>query len=1092
MAQWKRDKPDVRLDFKGMDLLHPVDRIPNGRVPFAQNVRAYIKGGITGRNWLAGALFTLPDPVHSLRRMNDTTPNGPAAGYCYVIGAGTSLYVWIPGFGTKLVATGLSGNPVSMVPFRPNASVQPWMYVADSAQANAVTLLTTYLLTGQTVNFPSNGMLKVRSDGLCYKMGVQEPALAPTVTTQSTGVTTTGTLQATAIPWTNYQGQNPNYDFGELNGPPNPGTPNPVDGTAPFIVECANATTIVVSAVGGTATINGTPGTGPTANGPTPGSTNPGGYAQTAGSPTPPSSVSVIVGAFTDGAGNVIPAGVAPLYVPSVVDVGGNIGVQIAVPFGAQAFQIGINSTGDTFSNNSGSFTIQLTVTTDALPPNLGSLGPFSLFYWDDSPPSGPVGTYIWKNPGDPGGGTPRSTSNAVGNTTGNSTIFDATITGGLPGLPGIGSPSVPMQWSALSPESAVVGSAPVFASPLTVTNPSNTNFNNFNFVLYGKLYFPAVGQYTLVLTSHDDVIWGLQDLGGAITLISATASGVGEGGSLGLSNVGQTITVAQGYPLLPRQNYTSGNGGNYAKTTVVVNVRLPGVYGIEADYDYWNHSGRILLIEGSPTPGAPAKIIPPLTQAVRQSVSYAGVYRSSITGAQSNPSPITTPQTTPVLSNTVSLPWSPDPQIDKVDYYRQDSGLPNYTYVATGPNTNPPTAITDALTDLEAANNQQLVYTNYEPVPSIDLPRSGVVSVSGGVVSWVSGDHFNVRWLPGTIMLIGAPTQLPYVFISRPTSTTQVLIPGVPDGTNLVYNIAEPVLANQPCAYMFGPTDNVNYAHIVGDPLRPGTDYSSAASNLDAWPQTNQFDMTDPSEALVNGAMTNGLAFIGSIRRCFILEPNFFNALATVTGTSGSLWTQQATIIPRGLYMPRCVTVEGGGGVFFRVDDGIMYSRGGAAAISITDDDLYPLFPHENSQLPTTVEIAGNFVYPPDDTQPEKQQFSNQNGYMYYDYVGTDGLPHTLVFDIAAKGWVWDNYNPAVTIHAANEGESVGSTLAGCFDGSVRLFTDAGTEPSVAIFLTPAVDFGDTRADKHIGDLYVEFESFPILTPHVPGGAGR
>ena len=51
------------------------------------------------------------------------------------------------------------------------------------------------------------------------------------------------------------------------------------------------------------------------------------------------------------------------------------------------------------------------------------------------------------------------------------------------------------MQWSSLSPESAVVGSAPVFPSPLTTTYPTQTIFANFNFVLYGKIYIPAPGQ---------------------------------------------------------------------------------------------------------------------------------------------------------------------------------------------------------------------------------------------------------------------------------------------------------------------------------------------------------------------------------------------------------------------------------------------------------------------------------------------------------------------------------------------------------------------------------------------------------------------
>ena len=965
-------RPD---SFKGMDLTSPQNRLPAGKTALAANVRAYTEGGFALRNGLGLPIITVDSSINSLCRMNDTTPTGPESGYCYVIVTDLgSVFV-----DSGPVATGLSTDPVSIIPFRPNTSVKPWAYIADTS--TDVELQTKYALNDSSATFSCFGQIKVRSDGLVYKTGIQEPALAPSVSTQSGIVIDSGPLFATAIPWTNYQGQNPNYDYGETAGYPNP-TP---DGTAPFIVNCANGSTVTILGLTGTATINGGSATPATLGPSTGASTNPGHYIQIAGTGGTPATATVVTGAFTDGGGNVIPAAVAPLWVPSVVDVGAAFATAatIQVPYGAQDFQIGINSTGDTFSANSGLFGIVVEVTTDAEPPTTGILGQLSLSYWGDSPTSGSVASYLWKNPDDPGGGIPRSISNAVGSTTGNSFIFDATFASGIPGLPGIGTQSVAMQWTSLSPESAAIGSAPVFPSPITVTYPTNTQYSNFNFCLYGKIYIPAAGQYAFVLSSHDDCIWGIQDA----TLISATHSGSGEGGSVGLSGSGQTITVAQGYPLLPRQNYTSGEGGDYAQTTVVVSFAAAGIYGIEIDYDYWFHSGRILLLEGSPTPNASPTIIPPLVQSVRTGVSYAGKYRCSLTGAQSNPSPTTTPATTPVLANTVSLPYSFDPQVDKCDFYRQDAGLPNYTYVGTGPNTFPPTPITDSLTDLGAANNAEMTYTDYEPVPSIDLPRSGVVNVSSGAVSWVSGDLFNTRWLPGTIMLIGYPTQLPYSFISRPTSTTQVTIPGVPDGTDLAYNIAEPILANQPLPYMFGPTDNINYIFAVGDPLRPGTLYWCSGSNLDAWPQTNQFDVTDPSEPLVNGDMSGGRGVLFSIKRAWFIMPNFINALANVTGTSGSTWTLEATSIDRGLFIPRCVAVEGGGNVFFRVDDGIHWSRNGAASVSITDDDLYPLFVHEGS-TPEPIVRNGVTVYPPNDANPESQQFSIQNGYLYYDYA--------------------------------------------------------------------------------------------------------
>ena len=105
---------------------------------------------------------------------------------------------------------------------------------------------------------------------------------------------------------------------------------------------------------------------------------------------------------------------------------------------------------------------------------------------------------------------------------------------------------------------------------------------------------------------------------------------------------------------------------------------------------------------------------------------------------------------------------------------------------------------------------------------------------------------------------------------------------------------------------------------------------YWCSGSNLDSAPDTNQMDVTDPGEPLVNGAMSSGRGVLFSIKRAWVVMPNFFNALATATGTQGSTWSLQATSINRGLFIPRCLAVEGGGNIFFRVDDGIHISPGG------------------------------------------------------------------------------------------------------------------------------------------------------------------
>ena len=1170
------------FDFHGLNLYSPLNRIVQ-RVSMAVNVRASVGGGVTFRNLLTNAILTLGAAVHTIKRLNDTTsPSLLPAGYILISGADAKLYA-----GPTAVATGFSGNPLSLVPFRPNASVQPWCYQADSAIQGAVSITTQYLSNGTPCTFVSNGLTKVRSDGRCYKMGIKESQLAPIVSTTNTGVTVTGTLSAQAIPWTNVSSANTTFNYGQTK-PVTPPIDSFHDGVAPYLVNVQNTNTITINSLvpvltpsapvinGATITTqNGLVAAAGRVGSGAPG--YPGQFLQNSGASTHPSAASYVVGAFIDASGNVITTAeygwVAPLYIPIVVDVGVACGVTgstptpITVPYNAVSFQIGVNSVGNTFSSNSGSITISTTVTTQALPTVTSILGTLTAAGFGDSPTSGPVSAYIWKNPEDSGGSGPaRTVSDADFTTTGNSFIFDATFgtgsSAGIPALPGIGDPTLPMEWTQLNPQSVAIGSNAVY-TPAIKGVDGNTAYQNFNFCLTGSIYFPTGGpgqNYTFVLTSHDDCIWGI---GGGVTLVSATAINSGVSVPTSISGQGQTISVVSGIPLLPRGNDTGSSSGSYVASTVIVNVPAAGIYPIEIDYDYWYHSGRILLLEGSATAGGPPTIIAPLPANIRQDVQYRYVYRSTATGAQSNPSPESAAESVPVTANTITSVWSNDPQVDVVDYYRIDSVTANFTYVGTGPNDNANnpfttpgnnTPITDSLTDTQLSN-QLLNYDNFEPFPSIDLPQKGICNVSGGVITWVSGGAiggsaigFNPRWLAGTTILIGSPTSLAYIFISRPypaafvnggtyplgfmildpsghyqlvtiggvagssptwndsgstTVTggvtfqdfgffvptgyvTEIIIPGVPDGTNLAYQIAEPILANQPLPYMWGPTDNVNFAYGVGDPLRPGTLYWCAGSNLDAAPDTNQQDVTDPSEALVNGSIAGGLGVLFSIKRAWLILPNFSSAVATATGTTGSTWTLQESSISRGLYMPWCITVAGGGLIFFRVTDGVHVSSYGSASQSISDEDLYPIFPHESSDsgtsVPQVVVRNGISIFPPDDSQPSKQRFRTVGNYLYYDYVGLgDGLPHTLTYSIKNHGWIWDLYNPPVTCHASNEGQSIQGVLVGGSDGTIRqMVSSGGVETITGTVATPA--FG-TRGYTHCGQAVVEYSSISTVT---------
>src|SRR5580765_570001 len=925
---YERDPNGERLHFAGMNLVRPPDMMPQGKYPFAQNVRAYVIGGTVARATQDSSVLTLPAPgAHSLRRLNDLTPAGPAGGFILVAGDSTNLYA-----NQTLVDSGFSGNPISLVPFRPNTSVQPWMYVGDS-----------------------NKMDKVRSDKTTFKVGIQEPQVAPNI----------GTVAASL---------------------------------------------------------------------------------------------------------------------------------------------------------------------------SLSLLGDVTVTYWGDSPHTGPTGNYIWKNVNDPSGSGPvRSITPASGATTGSSLLFDANP---------FGTQANPMAWTIYSNISGtvntnnftvnwvsghdftgievgqtiiigagqfVVATVPSnilltllqsagiqsgVAYQATIQNGSKALFQpalesecyqDFNFVAEATLYVPFPGTYTLTLNSKDETIWGIgPNSSGQPTWPAPT-------GGQQLSSSGQTLTAKNGYPLMPKTITLDGGGQTNAAT---VNVTFPaaGNYPFEVDYDYWFHSQRRLIIQ-SIVSGQTVNLLPLATNVIT-GAQYRYVYRSSATGATSNPSPASAQQTASVLANTVSATPSTDPQVDKIDFYRLDTGLTNFTYVGTGPNSNAP--FSDQLLDAQVIANPLLQFENFEPFPTIDLPRSGTVNVgANGAVQWVSGDRFNTRWLPGTIVTIGSTGANPnqgtqFTLYNRPSDNTHMLVSTQqivggavtniypPQGNNLFYFITEPFLAAQPLPYLWGPTDNVAFFFGCGDNLRPGTLSWCKGNNPDSAPETNNQDVTSPSEPLQNGCIVNGIGMVFSTERAWLIFPNFFNALDTVSGTLGSTWTLQESISDRGLYLPRCLCVNGGKDVYFRTKDGISVSYGGQGAESITDEDLYNLFPHEGF-TPQPVTRGGFTVYPPDDTQPFAQKLNAANGFIYYDYIANvSGVstPQTLVYSTITKGWVKDVYQYPCILHILEEGPNVNGTLTSSTDGTVRPLTRVGAETGCAIILTGAFNAGDTRTEKHWGDVYIEVDS--------------
>lgn len=991
--QYQREKNGIRFSMGGMNTVLPPDLMPPGKAPYYQNVRAYLQGRTKGRATQTGPVQTIGAAVHSLRRLNDSTPLGPPSGFALIAGGGTELYLNSTG-----VATGMSGNPVAMIPFRPNASPQPWMFIGDSS-------LSTVIAAS---NFPATGMLKVRSDGLTYKMGVKEPQNSPLVSTETVSVGGNVTVLGTARPWSNVSPTNPSFNYGD-NG----------DGTGSVVISTPTAGAQLTVTASGTAVINGAT-VGPGDIGPA-GASNPGQFVS--GTPN------YLLGAWTDNTGAIVSGTGA-----GVITIG--TGSVLTVPAGATQLQLGMDGIGGNFSGNTGSFAVAYTLTTSAVATVVSLQGDVTAYYWGDSPHTGPVAAYIWKNAGDTAGSGPiRDISDAAGSTTNNSLIFDSTV----------GSEATPMEWTVLDSTGAPTGTKPVFQPAL-----ETEGYADWNMCVVGNLFIPGPGTYTFTALSKDNVMWGIGS--------NATWPGI----HTITGALGQTETVVSKCPLLPSPTIN----GSGAATSVTVDVTFPGagLYPIECDYDYWDKTGRTLVITVN------GQTIPPLTGNVKSGVQYRYTYRSSLTGATSNPSPESLAQQVPSIANTVVGQWSNDPQVDKIDFYRVDEGLDNFTYVGTVDNTNPPTKFTDQLLDASVEDNPLLQFDNYEPFPSIDLPKGGTVNVIGGITQWVSGDLFNIRWLAGTVINIGG---LDYTLYNRPSSPTNLIAIDVPDGSNLTYEIAEPILAAQPLASLWGDTDNTAFVFGCGDNLRPGTLYWCKGNNLDSAPDTNQQDVTSPSEPLINGVIANGIGMVFSTENGWVIYPNFTSALATVTGTAGSAFSLIRSSVTRGLYIRPCICTDGSGTFFYRSKDGIEMCSGTAQQKSLTDTDLFNIFPHEGF-APVPVLVAGFTVYPPDDNFPEQQRMRFATGYLYYDYQNIIGTRSTLVFDVAGGGWVADVYEWPATLHCLEEGPDVNGVLVGCSNGTIRNLSSAGIEFSGCVVTTAANNGGDARSEMTVGDIYM------------------
>lgn len=454
---------------------------------------------------------------------------------------------------------------------------------------------------------------------------------------------------------------------------------------------------------------------------------------------------------------------------------------------------------------------------------------------------------------------------------------------------------------------------------------------------------------------------------------------------------------------------------------------------------------------------------------------------RSSVTGAKGNPSPPirygTNPRRAAVTVVTPSAA-SYDSQIDTWDIFRYGGTVTSWRYIGQVPSS--VRYFLDNYSDESALAGEELEFDNYQPWPSIDLPLNATATTVTGTLAVVTIPAVGnvLQYLPGNQVKIGGTNV--YTLFNRPVfiSGTSYLFRFVENagaGINLPLSIYEPAIAQQRLPYIWGPDAN-GTVFAVGDSLRSGNVYECKSNAPDSAPDTYNQEVTPPSEPLMGGEVMDGVSYVASTERWWRMyfQPNGIDRYTLV---------QQN--LPRGLAAPygRCTD---GSSISWVAKDGIWDTAEG----SLTDADLYNLFPHEG--VPGQAVTYGPVTYqPPDYSRAASMRLETGNGYIYFTYQDASLNYHTMVYDRKRKAWSLDAYGvPVSTVYHVEQqtgsliipGTLYQSIVYGTYNGSVAVQTDAANDlglPIPCVVATPEWDGGDVRAGEQWGDLWLD--SIPV-----------
>lgn len=367
-------------------------------------------------------------------------------------------------------------------------------------------------------------------------------------------------------------------------------------------------------------------------------------------------------------------------------------------------------------------------------------------------------------------------------------------------------------------------------------------------------------------------------------------------------------------------------------------------------------------------------------------------------------------------------------------------------------------------------------VFDFYKPFAILDTPKRGVANVIGTKFTWISGDKLNITYPRGTLIVINGKANR---FYSNPITDTEVeLETDMGALNNIKFEIEEPLLTGQALPVIFGPIGEGFfglYIFGIGDKNAAGTIYWLDGNSPDTQSDLNRLEITSPSEPLVSGVIYDGYAFVWSTARSFTMQPTINS-----DGSFGFLARENAN--SRGLFCRTGIAV-GPSHIYFLSEnaDGIYRVQGNGNPECITSGGLSNLF-FNNGQAPKPITLVdGTIVYPPNFTNTDAIRFFCTNDYLFCRFVDTNGSQVALVYDIEIGDFIsYDVYiDGIVNAFYKEELESGTNLLVGISNGRIGRFGTVGVEDGIISKVIPfAFDAGDSRLLKEFKELVVKADN--------------